>query len=135
MERESLTIGALARCGGVSVETVRYYQRRGLLAVPGRPLGGIRRYPSETVRRLRFIKRAQQLGFTLAEVAELLTIAGGTSCSPKCEIGASRLADIERRIADLIGMQRALARLVEGCRSGRRDESPCPVIEALASSA
>jgi len=85
MERESLTIGALAHRGGVNVETVRYYQRRGLLAVPVRPSGGIRRYPSETLQRLRFIKRAQQLGFTLREVAELLTIAGGASCSSKCE--------------------------------------------------
>jgi len=135
MERESLTIGALARRGGVNVETVRYYQRRGLLAVPARPLGGIRRYSSESVQRLRFIRRAQQLGFTLREVAELLTIAGDTSCSSKCEVGASRLADIERRIADLIGVHRALARLVERCQSGERDESPCPVIEALASSA
>jgi MerR family transcriptional regulator, mercuric resistance operon regulatory protein len=135
MKRESLTIGALARRGGVNVETVRYYQRRGLLAVPARPLGGIRRYSSESAQRLRFIKRAQQLGFTLAEVAELLTIAGGTSCSSKCEIGASRLADIERRIADLVSMRQALAGLVEGCQSGARDELPCPVIEALASSA
>jgi len=135
MARESLTIGALARRAGVNVETVRYYQRRGLIPVPARPLGGIRHYSGESVRCLRFIKRAQQLGFTLREVAELLTIAGGTSCSSKCEVGASRLADIERRIADLISMQRALARLVEGCQSGARDESPCPVIEALGSSA
>src|SRR4051812_41749614 len=80
------TIGQLARAAGVNVETVRYYQRRQLVAEPRRPLNGIRRYPEESVGRIRFIKRAQELGFTLAEIANLLALEDGRNCSQAREL-------------------------------------------------
>lgn len=129
---ERFTIGALARRAGVNVETVRYYQRRRLLAMPARPPGGVRRYAEDAVQRLVFIKRAQQLGFTLSEIGELFSLVGG-GCSATCGLGERKLLDIERRIADLRSMREALARLVEGCRSVADPAQSCPMIDALAS--
>jgi MerR family mercuric resistance operon transcriptional regulator len=125
------TIGALAQRAGVNVQTIRYYQRRGLLACPPLPPRSIRRYGVQAVRQVQFIKRAQQLGFTLHEVSELLALAQGRSCAPACGLAERKRADIEKKIADLTAMQQALARLSEGCRNTAQDEL-CPLVEVLA---
>ena len=132
MGNESFTIGRLAKSAGVNVETIRYYQRRGLLPVPVAALGGVRRYSSNYLRRVRFIKRAQQLGFTLDEVSELLKLGDGDCCSLVCGVGERRLADIEKKIADLVSMREALRRLVGACRENEA-QAPCPLVEAFAS--
>ncbi len=123
-----MTIGRLARAGGVNVETVRYYQRRGLLITPGKPLSGVRRYTAETLGRLRFIKRAQELGFTLREIAELLKLGDG-SCVETRAIAERRFADIEARIRDLESMRDTLGKLIRTCHAGNRP--PCPIIASL----
>lgn len=125
------TIGALARRAGVNVQTIRYYQRRGLLACPPRPSRSIRRYGIEAVRQVQFIKRAQQLGFSLHEVSELLSLAQGRSCSPACGLAERKRADIEKKLADLTAMRQGLARLSEGCRTTPQD-ALCPLVEVLA---
>lgn len=132
MATDSLTIGRLAQGAGVNVETIRYYQRRRLLRVPVARLGAVRHYSDDDLRRLRFIKRAQQLDFTLAEIGELLALADGNRCSVVCGVGERRLADIEKKIADLAAMRDALRRLVGACHDNEA-EAPCPLIEAFAS--
>lgn len=130
---EHLTIGTLAKRGGVNVETIRYYQRRGLLQEPVKPPGGFRYYPPDTVKRVRFIKRAQSLGFTLEEIAGLLVLDERKACLDTREIAAHKLELIEGKIADLSKMQKALSQLVRAC-----DRSfvgaPCPIIHLLADS-
>jgi MerR family mercuric resistance operon transcriptional regulator len=123
-----MTIGTLARAAGVHVETVRYYQRRGLLAEPKRPPAGVRRYGEEAAARLRFIKRAQDVGFTLDEVAELLRLERG--CSDAHNLATARLAAVERRIADLNRVGKTLRELIGRCEAGK--SGGCPIIEALA---
>jgi MerR family mercuric resistance operon transcriptional regulator len=131
MGDEAFTIGRLAKSAGVNVETIRYYQRRRLLPVPLAALGRTRRYSSGDLRRLRFIKRAQQLGFTLDEVSELLALGDGNGCSLACGVGERRLADIERKIDDLAAMREALRRLVGECHDNEA-QAPCPLVEAFA---
>jgi MerR family mercuric resistance operon transcriptional regulator len=124
-----MTIGALAKAGGVGVETVRYYQRRGLLAQPRRAAGGIRRYGAAELTRIGFIKRAQQVGFTLDEVATLLRLSEEPGCSGARSLAADKLAVIEIRLRDLNGMRRALRGLIEQCDAGGARR--CPIIESL----
>jgi len=131
MDRE-LTIGTFARAAGVNVETIRYYQRRGLLEEPLKPLGSHRRYPPEAVKRVRFIKRAQQLGFTLEEVTSLLTLEDGRSCRETRLLALQKLAVIETRIHDLSRMRRLLRGLVAECAQGKRPRA-CPIIATLSS--
>lgn len=126
-----LTIGKLADAAGVNVETIRYYQRRGLLAEPAKPLGGQRRYPAELAKRLRFIKRAQALGFTLAEITELLRLDQAGACTETRDLAARKLALIEQKIADLVALQRVLGGLVQQCAAGEGGTA-CPIIELLA---
>jgi MerR family transcriptional regulator, mercuric resistance operon regulatory protein len=114
----------------VNVETVRYYQRRGLLDEPPKPLGGHRRYAASAVKRVRFIKRAQQLGFTLEEVKGLLLLEDGQSCRRTRLLAERKLGLIEARIADLNSMRRTLKGLIAQCAQGRRPRS-CPIIAAL----
>jgi MerR family mercuric resistance operon transcriptional regulator len=128
------TIGALARQAGVNVETIRYYQRRGLVPEPAKPLGGIRNYAAEHVQRLRFIKRAQQLGFSLEEVGELLSLEDGLHCREVAEIAGQKLAIVRERIAQLQTIEHALAMLLRKC-SSNRGKVRCPLIAALASAA
>lgn len=128
MDNKSFTIGVLARTAGVNVETIRYYQRRGLLPKPGKPVAGYRRYPADTLARLRFIKRAQELGFTLREIVELLAL-GSTSCRRTQQLATHKRADIEARMKDLKAMRRALDRLLRACAAGRAAD--CPLIESL----
>ncbi len=118
----TLTIGRLARVAGVNVETVRYYQRRNLMSRPGRY------YAAEQLARLRFIKRAQELGFTLKEIAELLKL-DGAACGEARNLAERKRADIEARLRDLKTMRRALDRLLRACASGR--STACPIIETL----
>lgn len=128
MPQANMTIGRLARAAGVNIETIRYYQRRGLLATPRKPLGGARRYSLDSLTHLRFIRRAQELGFTLREIAELLKLGDG-SCTETRTIAEKRLADIEARIHDLESMRDTLGKLIRTCRAGNRP--PCPIIASL----
>ena len=113
-------------------QTLRYYERRGLLADPARSPGGYRAYPAEAVRRVRFIKRAQDLGFSLAEVETLLHLAEGgpNSCDRVRALAEEKMADLRRRIADLQALQAGLARLVATCElpPAQRD---CPILHQL----
>lgn len=127
---ELMTIGALAAAADVHVETVRYYQRRGLLRQPLRPGGGIRRYGAADAGRLKFIKAAQRLGFHLDEIAGLLKLDDGTRCGEARELAAHKLADVRERIARLRGIESALAGLVQRCGVARGKVS-CPLIAAL----
>lgn len=127
----SLTIGALAAQGGVGVETVRYYQRRGLLEEPHRPPGSVRRYGEEALARLRFIRHAQDLGFSLDEVAELLALDEGRECEEARRIAAAKLAAVRERLARLRRIERALAEHVRACERSR-ERQRCPLIETLA---
>ncbi len=125
-----MTVGELARRASVNVETIRFYQRRRLLAVPSRPLGGIRRYGAEDLARLEFIKHAQRLGFSLGEVHELLRLEDGTHCQEARSLGESKLALVRSRLADLRHIERALRDLVSRCADGGGRLS-CPLIAAL----
>jgi len=124
-----LTIGRLARAAGVHVETVRYYERRGLLARPARAEGGFRHYPLEAVDRLRFIKRAQELGFQLKEIKELLALTTGHCVDVRARAEAKR-THIAAQIKDLKALQRTLDRLIRSCRAGA-SEACCPIVESL----
>lgn len=126
----ALTIGALAQAAGVHVETIRYYQRLGLVAQPARPAGGVRRYDERTVARLRFIRRAQQLGFSLDEVRQLLRLEHGGQCEATRRLAEARLAQVETRIALLARMRRELRRLIADC-TGVGRAPHCPIIDAL----
>jgi MerR family mercuric resistance operon transcriptional regulator len=126
-----LTIGRLAQQAGVNVETVRYYQRRALLNEPDKPPGGVRRYPPAMIGRIRFIKRAQGLGFTLEDIAVLLRLDAVWACGETRELAARKLALIERKLADLMAMRDALKDLVRQCDEGEGQRS-CPIIHVLA---
>jgi MerR family mercuric resistance operon transcriptional regulator len=126
----ALTIGALARAADVGVETVRFYQRRGLLPEPARPHGSVRRYGHAAVARLRFVRRSQQLGFSLDEVAELLRLEDGTHCNEARTLAESKLADVRRKLEDLQRIERALDELVDRC-SATRGKVKCPLITGL----
>ena len=127
--KNSDTIGGLARAAGVGVETVRYYQRRGLLPEPARPPGEVRRYSDDDVRRLRFIRRAQGAGFTLEEIGELLALDRTDDRARVRELAAERLTALDARIAELEQSRAALERLRSSCASGKK--GPCPIIEAF----
>jgi MerR family mercuric resistance operon transcriptional regulator len=126
-----MTIGALARQAGVNVETVRYYQRLGVLELPGRPPGGIRRYGDAALSRVRFIKRAQELGFSLAEIRRLMRLGDPQSCGEARALAADKLALVESRIADLGRLRGVLKELIGRC-DRRRGKVACPIIESLA---
>jgi len=127
---ESLTIGAFAEAAGVNVETIRFYQRKGLLAEPDKPYGSIRRYGLGDVARVRFVKSAQRLGFSLDEVAGLLKLDDGTHCDEARRLAEQKLADVRDKLADLRRIEKALARLVQDCCAARGTVS-CPLIDAL----
>jgi MerR family mercuric resistance operon transcriptional regulator len=123
------TIGGLASAAGVGVETVRYYQRRGLLPEPARPPGEIRRYGTSDLKRLRFIRRAQAAGFTLEEIGELIALDRTDDRARVRELATERVAALDARIAELERARAALDRLRHDCASGSR--GPCPIIEAF----
>ena len=136
MDKENgyLTIGALASASAVAVETIRYYQREGLVAEPVRPPGGIRRYGEADVARLRFIKSAQRLGFSLSGVAELLRLDDGGGCAAVRSRAQTKLDEVRERLADLRRMESALSELVERC-TVTRGTVRCPLIESLTADA
>jgi MerR family transcriptional regulator, mercuric resistance operon regulatory protein len=129
-----MTIATFARESGVGVETVRFYQRRGLLDTPDRPAGagmtgGVRRYGAEDVRRLRFIREAQAAGFTLEQIGELLALDATTDRARAHELAAERIAALDAQIARLEKARASLGRLARECRSG--EAGPCPIITAF----
>lgn len=131
MARLGMAIGEVSRRTGANIETIRYYERVGLLAPPNRA-GRYRRYDAAGVRRLVFIRRARALGFTLDEVRTLLNLAecdGKTTCAEVREIAASHLVEVKAKIADLRAMERTLMDAVRRCDVG--EVSGCPLIEAL----
>ena len=132
MQEASYTIGNVAEAAGVGIETVRYYERRGLVPQPGRGMSSYRRYGRGHVDRIRFIKRAQDLGFTLEEIASLLALEDGTDRRSIRRIAAARLEETRRRIADLRRIERALAHLLHECETHIRAPR-CPIIAAIGS--
>ncbi len=123
-----MTIGKLAAAAQVGVETIRFYQRRGLIATPTRD-GGIRRYGSEDVRRLRFIRQAQAAGFTLVEIAELIAL-DATEDRPRArELAKTRIKTLDAKISELRAARASLARLADQCGSGAL--GPCPIIDSF----
>lgn len=127
---QTITISCLARAAGVNVETIRFYQRRGLLVEPAKPLGGIRRYGEADIARVLFIKAAQRIGFTLGEIAQLLQLEDGTRCAEARAIAEHKLADVRQRLQDLQRIEAALAQLIDRC-ANRRGTVNCPLIDAL----
>ena len=128
----ALTIGHVARRCGIGVETVRFYERKGLVPQPDRTASGYRQYPEDTVRRIQFIRRAKEVGFTLREIKELLTmrVRPGTTCADIRAKAEGKLLDIDEKMGALRQMRRALKALVTECQ-GRGPVSECPVLEAL----
>ncbi len=124
----SLTIGKLAAAGGVGVETIRFYQRRGLLEQPTRE-SGIRRYGSDDLRRLRFIRQAQGAGFTLEEIKELLDLDASDDRARARALANQRVMSLDARISELQQARDALKRLARECGSGR--PGPCPILQAF----
>lgn len=130
MIQKSFTIGALAKNAGVNLETVRFYQRRGLLAEPDKPFGGVRRYNDSHTQRIQFIKHGKTLGFSLAEIEELLSLEDGQHCCEAQEIALRKLALIRDRIAGLQKMEVALSDLVNRCEENSGSVT-CPLIATL----
>ena len=128
--RKCLTIGAFAEAAGVHVETIRFYQRKGLLAEPDKPHGSIRRYGALDVSRMRFVKSAQRLGFSLDEIAELLRLEDGTHCEEASVLAERKLKDVHEKQADLARMEAALSVLVGACHAKQGNIS-CPLIASL----
>ena len=132
MKKGVLSIGEVAREAGVNVQTLRYYERRGLLRAPERSEGDHRQYPPDTVRLIRFIKRAQDLGFTLKEVEELIALrqTRGRDRANVRRLATAKLADVDEKVARLRAIRKAVAALVETCAcTGQALE--CPIIESL----
>jgi MerR family mercuric resistance operon transcriptional regulator len=127
--KNSDTIGGLAKSAGVGVETVRYYQRRGLLPEPARPPGEVRRYGDADVKRLRFIRSAQAAGFTLNEIKELIDLDASDDRARARELAQSRVAAIDGRIAELREARDALAGLATAC--ARKRAGQCPILKAF----
>jgi len=127
---KGLTIGKLAEAAGVNIETVRYYQRVGLLDEPAKPSDGYRRYTRQQAQRLRFIKRAPRLGFTLSEVGSLLNLEAACLCMDTRQLAVQKRALIEQRMAELAAMHEALTGLIRQCDT-REGGDACPIIEAL----
>jgi MerR family mercuric resistance operon transcriptional regulator len=129
---EKLTISRLAQLGGVNLETIRYYERQGLLPAPPRTAAGYRVFPREAARRLRFIKRAQELGFSLSEISELLALRmkPGTKHADMRTRAEAKIADIEQKIQSLQAMKKTLRQLTERCE-GCGPLAECPILESL----
>jgi MerR family mercuric resistance operon transcriptional regulator len=125
-----MTIGALAKAAGMGVETIRYYQRRGLVAEPEKPYGSIRHYDDQALARLHFIRTAQWLGFSLDEIGGLLTLQDGTYCDEARVLGEQKLASVRGKISSLRRIERALDGLVQEC-CAQRGNVECPLITSL----
>jgi MerR family mercuric resistance operon transcriptional regulator len=128
--KDGMTIGRLAKEAGVNVETIRYYQRRGLLTEPHKPAGGHRRYPASALERLGFIRRAQRLGFSLAEVQSLIQYSDGRSWRETRAIAEKKYATLSAHVEQLNAMRRGLKALIGKSVAGR-GRGRCPIISAL----
>lgn len=130
----SLTIGKAAEQGGVNVQTIRYYERRGLLPPPARSVSGYRKYSDDAIRRLRFIRQAQSLGFSLSEIEELLSLRmqAGATCGDIRKRARQKVATVNQKIGELQRIKNALSKLATACR-GEGPTSECPILEALES--
>lgn len=131
---KALTIGRVAELAGVSVETIRYYQRRGLLQEPKKPSAGYRQYRPETVDRLRFIKRAQALGFTLEETGDLLGFEKACACAETRAVAAYKLELIDEKVRALTAIRNVLGDLIHRCDAAESEDG-CPIIQALSQDA
>lgn len=131
MAPNAMTISRLAATADVHVETVRYYQRRGLLPEPERPMGSVRRYGPDEVGRLQFIRRAQTMGFSLNEIAGLLEVTGQRACEQTQQLTEQKLAEVRRRLDELRQLEADLEHLVEECRQVGTG-APCPTLDLLA---
>jgi len=132
MRMKPLTIGHLAREAGVNLETVRYYERQGLLAKPPRSASGYRLFPSDAARRLRFIRRARELGFSLKEIRELLSlrVSRRTTSADIRTRAEAKIVDIEAKIKSLESMEKTLRKLTRVC-DGCSPVAQCPILESL----
>lgn len=132
MPRETLKTGQVAAKAGVNIQTLRYYERRGLLEEPERRASGYREYPPDAVQLIRFIKRAQELGFTLTEIEDLLRLRTDqkAACSEVRSAAEAKIEDIDQKVRHLRAMKRALGVLVASC-STERSPRHCPILEAL----
>lgn len=130
--REVLTIGEVAKAAEIGVETIRFYEREGLIAEPPRRASGYRQYPREAIRRLRFIRRAKELGFTLHEIGELLSLRvdPSTTCADVRAMARAKIEDIDGRVAELHRIKDVLERLARSCR-GKGPTSECPILDIL----
>ena len=124
-----ITIGKLAKQAGVTIETVRHYQRKGLLKKPEKPIAGYRQYPSEAIARIRFIKRAQKTGFSLMEISELLAL-DNAHCGDVRKIAEHKRQQIDAQIKDLTALRNVLENLVKGCQINPSSKH-CSLIDAL----
>jgi MerR family mercuric resistance operon transcriptional regulator len=129
---KTLTIGQVSRHAGVGIETVRFYERQGLLEEPARRESGYRQYGEDVVARLRFIRRAKELGFSLKEIKELLALRVDptTTCAEVRSKATAKIADVEQKIEALQRIKKALVKLTAVCR-GRGPTSECPILDAL----
>jgi len=130
MAQGGMTIGRLAKEAGVNVETIRYYQRRGLIAEPQKPVGGHRRYPPAALRCIAFIRRAQALGFSLAEVESLLKYSDGKSWKETRQIAEKKFASLNVHINQLRKMRDELKVLIDRSKAGK-GKGPCPIVTSL----
>jgi len=129
-DQPRFSVGAFAAAAGVNVETIRFYQRKGLLPEPTRPYGEIRRYGAADVARVRFVKSAQRLGFSLAEIAGLLRLEDGTHCDEARVMAEEKLDDVRAKLRDLRSIESTLRRLVADCCAAEGTVT-CPLIAAL----
>lgn len=127
---KAMTVGQLAKAAGVGVETIRYYQRRGILATPTKPLGGQRQYSDESLKLLAFIRRGQQLGFSLEEILVLMTLRDGTHHAEGRDQAQRKLDEVGKRVAELNRIRRQLKAIVVRCDANKR-KAACPLIRAL----
>ena len=132
-QNEKLTIGLLAKSAGVGVETIRFYERQGLLKKPNKPIHGYRQYSADDSMRIRFIKRAQELGFSLREIQELLEIntKPNVGCSDIKSKAKNKIAEVEVKIQDLIRMKSSLMKLIEACKESKKAATQCKVIDCF----
>jgi MerR family mercuric resistance operon transcriptional regulator len=128
-KKHPLTIGRVAKAAGVNIETIRHYQRQDLIKEPQKPAGGFRHYPVDTIERIRFIKRAQQLGFALKEIQQLLAL-GGEHCDDIQMLAGEKRELIQRQIEGLLTIQSALDDIIASCQSDK-SEDHCAFIDAL----
>ena len=124
-----MRIGELARSVNVNVETIRYYQRIKLLELPEKPYGGMRSYSDQDLQRLRFIRRAQKLGFSLKDIRELLDLSS-SDCERAEKLAAEKLSEVKAKLRQLRSIESILAKTVEQC-ARRKSDQPCPIIETL----